>query len=295
MFKEVIDRFINALNAAAQWFVYANGLVGLAAWAWVRFVELVFQLPGTGTAALAGWGTVAAYGYMRIFELGGEHSSKVPLLKWLLNHPVQAVITLAVSTLAAGWQMIHFVPSDWPPFLIFVAVAVLYPLSLPMGEKMLGIRSTPGIKLLTIAATWVGLTSFFPLWRAGIAFGSAEIGFMLVQGFFLMGLTLPFDIRDLVHDPVHIRSLPQLVGETKARILATSFMVLATAGWLVFALLYSQVSVSETLAVALVFGGSVFLVHRAKSSLPDAYFSWVLEALPMLLPLSLVLARLIWG
>lgn len=295
MLKEVIDRVINGFNAAAKWFVYANVLVGVAAWAWVRFTALIFDLPADGSAELAGFGTVAAYGYMRIFELRAEESSKIPLLQWLLTHPVQAILTLAAATLAAGWEMIHFSPRDWQPFLVLVVVAVLYPLSLSIGKTSVGIRSIPGVKLVIIAATWVGLTGFFPLWRTGMEIGSAAWSYLLVQFFFLMGLTLPFDIRDVDHDPDHIRTLPQLIGAEPSRILATTLMVMATAGWCLFAWVFPQVHGPEAVLVAAVFGGSAFLVSRAKSGMADAYFSWGLEALPILLLLSLALARLIWG
>ena len=93
------------------------------------------------------------------------------------------------------------------------------------------LREIPGMKIYIIALVWMMVTVFFPF---SAAHGANWMG-ALAQGFavffFIVGLTIPFDIRDKNFDQIGLQTLPQVFGTKRAKIVAFSALFLAYGIW----------------------------------------------------------------
>ena len=93
-----------------------------------------------------------------------------------------------------------------------------------IGGKNL--REVPTLKIVWIAITWLYVIYLFPLVNEGL-----RINNVMALGLFLyvFAVTIPFDIRDLPHDPPKQLTIPQLIGERLSRLLSVILLIVSFA------------------------------------------------------------------
>ena len=159
--------------------------------------------------------------------------------------------------------------------LVLVILTTLY--ALPVLPKARNLRSLGGFKIVVVAIVWAGATVHLPVLAA-----SGELTWDVwiegVQRFlFVLVLMVPFEIRDLDYDGPELRTLPQLIGFLRTKILG------ACGAFLFFWLLFLKDHISNIDALSKGFGlfimGLLMLLTQRKQT---TYFSsfWV-EALPI--------------
>lgn len=107
--------------------------------------------------------------------------------------------------------------------LLFIVamISVLYVIRI--GTQNL--RDIPYLKIHLIAVSWSIILVVFPMLFADVALNEVFLWF-LAHYFFVLGITIPFDIRDLKYDHVHQRTIPQVYGASRARIIAVLAILL---------------------------------------------------------------------
>lgn len=170
--------------------------------------------------------TVSTYNYHRLFRGRGVRvPTHTDRHRWIARHRKG----LWGLSLAAGagvvWSGLHLSR----PSLLLVApfglVALFYSV-LPFGRRARGIRDVPFAKVFLVALTWAAVTAALPLVEV---FGSHVPWTTLLaecasRFFFILALTIPFDVRDLSRDDPTKRTIPQIVGVTGAKIAALGFL-----------------------------------------------------------------------
>ena len=104
-------------------------------------------------------------------------------------------------------------------FFVSALVCVFYVAKL--GK--ISLREIPYIKIHLIAIIWVLIVFVFPLTNE--AFALNFFYYALPHYLYIIGVTIPFDIRDLKHDSKEQKTIPQLFGVIGAKILAVSCLV----------------------------------------------------------------------
>lgn len=177
-------------------------------------------------------GTLTAYQFHRLMRLHQfrERISTSERLVWMLRHRlllqilfVSGGITSCVSLWMIQPELIQLL---W--LGISGVIILLYPLRLPLIRN--GMRGVPFLKILLIAGIWT-VSALFPLvgkssedwWMVGILVFVATAA-----------QVVPFDIRDKAYDDHSMRTLPQVLGVTGARIIATVLILVAS--WTVWEL-----------------------------------------------------------
>jgi hypothetical protein len=91
---------------------------------------------------------------------------------------------------------------------IFGVFTLLY--AIPLGRNRQNLRNIGGIKIFIIAVVWAGVVVILPLINE-VSF--QEISFSFFQRFFfVIAITLPFEIRDLKYDSGNLNTIPQQIG-----------------------------------------------------------------------------------
>lgn len=125
--------------------------------------------------------------------------------------------------------------------LLVGAFSVLYVAKIfSLQSQKVALREIPFAKLWTVTLVWAVATAVLPIVQFG-TLSSESLSLILERWFFLVAITIPFDIRDLQVDPPHARTLPMLIGVSRAKKVTWVFFALALlvnfyrlhAGWLV--------------------------------------------------------------
>ena len=97
--------------------------------------------------------------------------------------------------------------------LIFISgiISVLYPLVL---------RKVPYCKIFIIAFTWTISTIILLISENNIPLESNIYLHIISRFLFVLAITIPFDIRDIKYDHVKLKTIPIIVGITKAKAIA---------------------------------------------------------------------------
>lgn len=152
--------------------------------------------------------------------------------KWEMIMIVAGLLVLLISGISIGIDLLQFLMI--PGVLILLYILPLIP-SVKMNNRKLKFRMISGrsfgwYKLLLIALAWALVTYLMPsLFSAHVHANNYIILLLLFleRFLFIIGITIPFDIRDQKADPLIMRTIAQQFGESKSIILACVVILLS--------------------------------------------------------------------
>jgi len=157
----------------------------------------------------------------------------------------------------------------------FGLATLLYAIPVVRSKNL---RNFSGVKIFIVAFVWAGVTVILPFVAS-----NSEITFSAYLTFFqriliVVALILPFEIRDIPYDALNLKTLPQLVGVKKTKLIG--FMLLGLG--LGFELFKTNFEISHTLSfiVFCVLLGGLIAISKPHQNRYFASF-WV-EGLPIL-------------
>lgn len=208
-----------------KFIVYANLIVSLAVGVTTAGVSHYLKHDlSVYYGACAFFATLFIYNLQRImrFEDVKQQSSDRHL--WLTRNK-KAILVLTV--LGAAGAMICYVligvVSDFPLVAFLLLIGVLYAYK---GKRFKALRELPFLKIYLIAFVWTCVIVVWPSYREGTlemqSYYIASSTFLYV-----FSATIPFDIRDLIYDTEQQKTIPQLIGEGKSKLLAVMLLVIS--------------------------------------------------------------------
>lgn len=112
-------------------------------------------------------------------------------------------------------------------FAPIALITVLYSIPVSANPKhLLRLREIPYLKIFMIAAIWSASTILLPIVQSSETFSQTHIFAMLSERFFfILAITIPFDIRDLEADgQQELKTIPMLLGEKNSLKLSYFFL-----------------------------------------------------------------------
>lgn len=113
------------------------------------------------------------------------------------------------------------------PTVLFAGVLGLLSILYNLPEKTLSsniipLRGIPLLKIFIIAVVWASISSQLPLAFSQEIYFSGNALFIFAANFlFILGITLPFDIRDFVNDQSKsLLTVPHVIGILNTKLLA---------------------------------------------------------------------------
>lgn len=174
---------------------------------------------------LTGAVTGATYSVHRVVKASRAPEELQPERRYfLVRHGAGLIAAWVAAVLAAACSFVAHAPSLvgrllHPVPLGLAAVGAALTLGYAMlpwrgrpGRPGAG-REWPGAKLPWIALTWAALSVLGPAYLLGVTPSAWAVA---AQAAFVAGITLPFDVRDLGVDAPSMRTLPQVLGPSRA-------------------------------------------------------------------------------
>lgn len=232
--------------------------------------------------ALLCLGVAAGYGYLRWVQHRRRHSMpRLSQLWWAqltwLPGVVLAIFGLLLLLLLADGYPLGFYLSLIPVGLIVLLYPGLFPA--PM-RGFSSLRNVPFLKLGLISLCWAYVTVLLPAWLEGAPMEGRIWGHFALRIFLVMGLTIPFDVRDLERDDPRLHTLPQVLGRRAALSWSIGFLVLnqlwAALGYL---LGWQPLVLALAWIVGLELG--IQIIRRLREKRSDAYVSFWVEGIPI--------------
>ena len=244
--------------------IFSNLFIAAAATLFTRETYHLLQVEPRWSPLLAVvfFATLFVYNLDRLSSGSGEDRvEESPRHRWIHRHERVLQVSAGISLVASA------VGTLWLPLEVTVALIPLGVLALayslpviPTGDRWLRLKDVPGLKVILIAVVWAGATGWLPAietledpWNARVA---QMVG---ARALFIVGITLPFDIRDMDRDARSgIATIPLWLGVDWTRRIAVGCIVA-----------FGFVSASQTPLVvsAVVTAGVVFAADRGRGEL----------------------------
>ena len=220
--------------------------------------------------------TLAVYNGQRVFK--SKKLNETPWLQWVSRNRVVLTFVVATATISAVWSLLSILNFGWNTAAVLILsgfISVLYVIKI-RGKSL---REIPHLKIHLIALSWTLLLIVFPIINESIFVSAWEYGFM--HYLLILGVTIPFDIRDLKYDSVSQKTIPQLVGVLGAKMIGVVTIFL-------FAVLLVQVNPSFALNPMFISAISIqiLLLIFSNENRSDIYCAGLIDGAIGLLGLS---------
>jgi 4-hydroxybenzoate polyprenyltransferase len=249
-----------------QYFVKTNIWVAVCFTAMLAFFQLSLYELNFYVLGIVFFGTLAVYNFTRIKNLEKLKIS-------FAGNSVQIILT--VLGLTGTLICVIFRGFELKTFLYLAVLGFMsFCYSLPFSN--LGLRGIPFLKLFLIAFVWAG-SSIGLLLIVHHSLIHYHFLFFAVF-FFVVGITIPFDIRDKITDESELKTIPQTIGPKSSK--WVSFSSLIISGLLFYfefqILNFPVISWWFTLLISILF------VFNSNSKRSDFYFSFWVESCSLL-------------
>jgi 4-hydroxybenzoate polyprenyltransferase len=223
------------MSGLFNYFVYGSWWVAICASAMglLSWLELTAESWNTPLFVFILGSTLVIYNLNMLSGLKelrqmGTHSERH---HWCMQNERLMIATLVIGLILSGISVWFLNPAIWLLMipLAFVALAYAAPIVRRKAAKI-RIREIALWKIFIIAAVWSGITVILP---AVHLHGLHQIHVLLSwdmaieRAIFILAITIPFDIRDLVNDAKkNVKTLPSVMGWKNSVILAEFLLLL---------------------------------------------------------------------
>jgi len=277
LFKSFINFYINSSIHVS---------LAVVALGWVTCLSLDINVNYELLAFLF-FSTVTGYNFVKYAEIAGlHHRSLAKSLKSIQVFSIICGIGMIITALSLPLEV-------WVTCGILGLITMLYavPFFLPATSEPNqkgNLRGISGIKIYIIGVVWSGVTVLLPVLDNGIL-PYWDVWIIGVQRFlFILALMIPFEIRDVHYDLASLRTLPQVVGIKKAKIIGVIWLFL----FVTLDFLRDEVSI-QTLVTQFIVSIIVIVcitLSQKRTSQKSYFTSFWVEGIPLLwLGLALLL------
>lgn len=164
---------------------------------WVSMILLGADLSFQPITLIIFLSTFITYNALRIFGSNGNYVKSSDILSWQQKH-LQIIKGLMILSLVVVLSVSFFLSIEI--ILIFAAASVITLIYILSIGKLGKLRKVPFLKTIIVAIVWTLIVGIVPL--AELKNYSITDWFFIssIQFLFVLGLTIPFEVRDLETD-----------------------------------------------------------------------------------------------
>ncbi len=254
--------FVSIMDFVEKYLIKTNVWVAVCFASLLAFFQLILYRPNFYVLGIVFFGTLAIYNFSRIGNLQN-------FLVIRSKYKTQIVLTIIgligtfICVILRGFEMKTFL-------YLFVLGFVSFCYSLPFSG--LGLRTIPFLKLFLIAFVWAG-SSIGLLLVVHHSLILHQLLFLSVF-FFVIGITVPFDIRDRNSDEKDLKTIPQVIGVILSKVLSLLSLALS------FVLFYFEFNELNSGVIAWLIASliAIFLVINSSEKKSEMYYSFWMES-----------------
>jgi 1,4-dihydroxy-2-naphthoate octaprenyltransferase len=172
-------------------------------------------------------------------------------------------------------------------------IALIYPLAFPHPNRAFSsLRRIPGLKLFLIAGSWTYLTFAIPFWMQGAVDKGFFAGEFIFRTILIMGLTIPFDLRDIAKDEPSMRTVPQVFGPANA--IALSILALFSYQiWVLLQFFFFGQNWALSLALFLAIEIGIRMIRALETNRSEFQVNFWIESVPIIMLIFSQIAYLV--
>ena len=207
LFKRFLDFYINSSLHVALAVLSFSVLTAYE----LNLMGSIFFYSATFCASVAGYNFVKYFGLTKFY-----YRSLTTKLKY-----IQLVSVLSLT--GFGFVFFQLQQSSQIVYVFLALITFLY--AIPMGIKTpKNLRSVGGVKIYIIAFVWAMTTVVLPILESQLVLSLDQWILVLQRTFIVIVLMLPFEIRDLDVDQVHLSTVPQKIGIQNTKIVGYALL-----------------------------------------------------------------------
>jgi hypothetical protein len=214
------------IKSLFKFYVFANIHVAVAGFCLTQITIEKLNLKSPIASYFVAFSIVISYNFIRYYEI------KTNRILWFRDWFYSNKRSILVVTIIAAILLLNvifltnFNQKSLQIVIPFAIITFFYVIPLiRIGQNIFTFRNFPSIKIFSIAVAWAGITVIFPAAENSVPFSSTLFLMFMQQILFVTTWTIPFDIRDVNTDESALKTLPQLLGIFKTKVLATMLLV----------------------------------------------------------------------
>ncbi|MGY8915699.1 MAG: hypothetical protein ACKVJF_11540, partial [Flavobacteriales bacterium] len=202
------------LKQVFDFYLDASIHVALAVFAMTMVTCLILNISlDPNLAIFVFFGTIVGYNFVKY----GVEAKKYLLVANSYHKNIQIFSFVAFFIAIYHAWFLNY--AAWKCIAILVLLTTLY--AIPVLPKAKNLRSLGGLKIVVVAIVWAGATVHLPVLAASGDL-TWDVWVEAVQRFlFVLVLMVPFEIRDLKYDGPDLKTLPQLIGFLRTKMIGT--------------------------------------------------------------------------
>ncbi|MBB1139150.1 hypothetical protein [Myroides sp. WP-1] len=207
-----------ALTTGFDFYLKASVHVSFAVFALVQMTFYFCRLPFDWTVSfLAFSGTLFSYNFIKYADFVAIHRRN-------LSPKMKTITYMSFLALLVGVGCFFFLNTQAQLVTVSLLVlAVLY--AVPISKRIPNLRNWSGLKVYIVCLCWATVTLIIPILNANVEL-SLDIWIKFLQRFILVLILIGiFEIVDLQYDEKYLKTIPQLLGTRKTKILLALLLV----------------------------------------------------------------------
>ena len=258
-----------------DFYIFSNIHVALASFSLTKITLVAYEIESNLVPFFVFFSTIASYNFIRLYKV---YEIQYWIFKFIKEYK-KSIIGLTFFSLSVVIYLSFLLK-----FTTLVALApfglftLFYVIPIPVKKnKPLALRSVSFLKLFLIAVSWAGVTVLIPLLNYSILLQNNEIITLIQRFLFLVVIVIPFDIRDLKFDSEKLKTLPQVIGIQRSKVLGLFFLMLFL-GLELFKKPVEAVQFRDHLMIAVI---TLLFLFRATTNQHKYYSAFFVESLPI--------------
>jgi hypothetical protein len=227
--------------------------------------------------------TFLTYNFQRFVKVENGQLIKGPRYLWMRKHFFFFKLSLYFSVFLVFFFFLHLHKSTYSVICFSGIVSLFYVAKIPIKRGGTNLRDIPGLKIFLIGIVWMLTAVYIPALQADLTIDFRTHLWALASYFYIIAITIPFDIRDVELDEANKKTIPQFLGLRRAKQIGIGLIIFY------FILLCILI---EILFLPFSFVGimiTIGLIMNSKPTNNELYYSLLIDGLLILQPLCLYL------
>lgn len=224
------------------------------------------------------FGTFLSYNYQRIiFHI---KQKKTHSISWVFGNKKLTFLIVVAATI---FLFCFFQLKTITKLMVVLvsSVSLFYPI----------LRKIPFLKIFLISFSWAFSTAALIYFENSLDFNQNYYVSIISRTCFILGITIPFDIRDVKHDRLKLNTIPLVFGVDVAKKIALTFLALYLCIECYFYL--QNFAFNFIISTSLCFLYSFFIVKNLNKNASDYYYSFWLESCSVSLLVFLIITSIL--
>lgn len=138
-----------------------------------------------------------------------------------------SILILTFFSFLSGLFCFFYIDLLTQIFFLFSFIIVLF-YSNPTFFTILNLRNYKSLKIFIVSLVWTIVTYFSLISQMNLVYDLSYITLAIQRFVFVFVLTIPFDIRDINVDMIELKTIPQILGIRRSKLLGILLLIFNT-------------------------------------------------------------------